>query len=99
MFCLGELPASEDNPLKLNCGLIGLMFLGLAAVGCQKKAAPPAQAGGGMQAMPVQTAVISLAPVPQSSEYVATIKSRRSATLQPQVDGRLTEINVSSGDR
>ena len=51
-----------------------------------------------MQAMPVQTAVVSLAPVPQSSEYVATIKSRRSATLQPQVDGRLTEINVRSGD-
>jgi RND family efflux transporter MFP subunit len=36
--------------------------------------------------------------VPQSSEYVATIKSRRSATLQPQVDGRLTEIRVHSGD-
>jgi RND family efflux transporter MFP subunit len=84
--------------LKLNCGLIGLMIVGLAAVGCQKKAAPPAQAGGGMQGMPVQTAVVTLAPVPQSSEYVATIKSRRSATLQPQVDGRLTGIDVKSGD-
>jgi RND family efflux transporter MFP subunit len=41
---------------------------------------------------------VTLAPVPQSSEYVATIKSRRSATLQPQVDGRLTEIRVRSGD-
>jgi len=39
-----------------------------------------------------------MAPVPQSSEYVSTIKSRRSATLQPQVDGRLTEIDVKSGD-
>jgi RND family efflux transporter MFP subunit len=29
---------------------------------------------------------------------VATIKSRRSATLQPQVDGRLTLITVRSGD-
>lgn len=48
--------------------------------------------------MPVQIVAISLAPVPQSSEYVATIKSRRSATLQPQVDGRLTQINVRSGD-
>lgn len=48
--------------------------------------------------MPVQTAVVSLAPVPLSSEYVATVKSRRSATLQPQVDGRLTQINVRSGD-
>jgi RND family efflux transporter MFP subunit len=51
-----------------------------------------------MQGMPVQTATVTLAPVPQSSEYVATIKSRRSATLQPQVDGRLTEIRVRSGD-
>jgi RND family efflux transporter MFP subunit len=51
-----------------------------------------------MQAMPVQTVAVTLAPVAQSSEYVATIKSRRSATLQPQVDGRLTQIKVRSGD-
>ncbi len=74
---------------------IGCLVL-LVLAGCQKKAAPPPAAG--MQAMPVQTVAISLAPVPQSSEYVATIKSRRSATLQPQVDGRLTQINVRSGD-
>jgi RND family efflux transporter MFP subunit len=37
--------------------------------------------------------------VAQSSEYVATIKSRRLATLQPQVDGPLTKIAVKSGDR
>jgi len=48
--------------------------------------------------MPVQTSVVAMAPVPQSSEYVSTIKSRRSATLQPQVDGRLTGISVKSGD-
>jgi RND family efflux transporter MFP subunit len=71
----------------------------MAVSGCQKKAAPPAAAAAGMQAMPVQTVAVSLAPVPQSSEYVATIKSRRSATMQPQVDGRLTEIAVRSGDR
>ncbi len=51
-----------------------------------------------MQGLPVQTAAVTLSPVAQSSEYVATIKSRRSATLQPQVDGRLTEIRVRSGD-
>jgi RND family efflux transporter MFP subunit len=70
--------------------------VGLAATGCQKK--PAAQAGAGMQGLPVQTVAVSLVPVPQTSEYVATIKSRRSATLQPQVDGRLTEIRVRSGD-
>ena len=74
------------------------IVLGLAICGCQKKAAPPTAAAAGMQAMPVQTVAVSLAPVPQSSEYVATIKSRRSATMQPQVDGRLTEIAVKSGD-
>ena len=51
-----------------------------------------------MQGMPVQTVAVTLSPVPQSSEYVATIKSRRSATLQPQVDGRLMEIRVRSGE-
>lgn len=51
-----------------------------------------------MQAMPVQTVSVSIAPVPEGSDYVATIKSRRSATLQPQVDGRLTGIHARSGD-
>ena len=51
-----------------------------------------------MQALPVQTVSVSLAPVPQSSEYVATIKSRRSSTMTPQVSGLLTEILVHSGD-
>jgi RND family efflux transporter MFP subunit len=51
-----------------------------------------------MQGMPVQTVKVTLAPVPQSSEYVATIKSRRSATLMPQVSGLLTKILVRSGD-
>lgn len=79
--------------------LFGILVFGLLAIaGCEKKpAAPPA--GAGMHAMPVQTVAVSLAPVPQSSEYVATIMSRRSATMQPQVSGRLTQISVRSGDR
>ena len=48
--------------------------------------------------MPVQTIAVTLSPVDHSSEYVATIKSRRSATLQPQVSGTLTQIRVHSGD-
>ena len=37
--------------------------------------------------------------MPQTDEYVATMKSRRSATIQPQVDGTLTHILVKSGDQ
>jgi len=48
--------------------------------------------------MPVQVQPVTLSSVPTSDTYVATIKSRRSATLQPQVDGNLTKILVKSGD-
>ncbi len=41
---------------------------------------------------------VSLNPVPNTDTYVSTIKSLRSATLQPQVDGNLTRIMVKSGD-
>ena len=36
--------------------------------------------------------------MPRLDEYVATVKSRRSASIQPQVDGSLTRILVKSGD-
>ncbi len=63
-------------------------------VACQKaESAPPPP-----RALPVQTVQITPEPVPQFDEYVATIKSRRSATLNPQVDGNLIQILVHSGD-
>ncbi|MGH9562595.1 MAG: efflux RND transporter periplasmic adaptor subunit, partial [Terracidiphilus sp.] len=74
----------------------GGLAIALLATGCQKKAA--SAAGPGPQGLPVQTVTVAMAPVAQTSEYVATIKSRRSATLQPQVSGTLTEIRVRSGD-
>ena len=67
---------------------------GLGGYGCQKKPAA-AHRGAGPQGLPVQTVTVAMAPVAQSSEYVATIKSRRSATLLPQVSGQLTEIRGS----
>ena len=82
--------------MKRIVGIGCFVLLGLVATGCDKK--PEVQAAAGMHAMPVQTVAVTLAPVPQSSEYVATIKSRRSATLLPQVSGSLTKILVHSGE-
>jgi RND family efflux transporter MFP subunit len=65
----------------------------LSSVGCAKPAAPP-QTGP----MPVQVMPVALSQVAKSDEFVATIKSRRSATIQPQVDGNITAIKVKSGD-
>jgi RND family efflux transporter MFP subunit len=84
----------RKSALKCLVGICCFVLVGLTATGCQKKPVAPA-----MQAMPVQTMAAALSQVAQSSEYVATIKSRRSATLQPQVSGILTRILVRSGDR
>src|SRR5437588_11001855 len=50
------------------------------------------------QPLPVKVETTNLAPVPRTDEYVATVKSRRSASIQPQVDGTLARILVKSGD-
>src|ERR1700679_757784 len=71
-----------------------LFFLVLLTSGCGKTEAKQPAA----QPMPVKTQTINLSPVPKVDEYVATVKSRRSASIQPQVDGSLTRILVKSGD-
>jgi RND family efflux transporter MFP subunit len=74
--------------------IIPWAFAVLMSSGCSStQAKQPAQ-----QPLPVKTETISLAPVPLQDEYVSTIKSRRSASIQPQVDGSLTRILVKSGD-
>lgn len=65
-----------------------------SAAGCGRKpvthAAPPPVA--------VKTQVLQLVPIPDSSEYLATLKSRRSAAINPQVAGRVVKIYVKSGE-
>jgi RND family efflux transporter MFP subunit len=79
--------------IGLACSALVLFAL-LAMSGCSStEAKQPAQ-----QALPVKTQTISLEPVARADEYVATVKSRRSASIQPQVDGILTRILVKSGD-
>ncbi|MFZ0631199.1 MAG: efflux RND transporter periplasmic adaptor subunit [Acidobacteriaceae bacterium] len=86
--------------MKTDPVIISALSLLLAAgiAGCGK-AEPQQRAGAGMQALPVQTMTVAEQPVPQSDQYVATIKSRRSATINPQVSGNLTQILVHSGDQ
>ncbi|HTX42745.1 MAG TPA: efflux RND transporter periplasmic adaptor subunit [Acidobacteriaceae bacterium] len=72
-------------------------LLAAAGTGCNN--ARPQQAAAGPQALPVQTMTAEAVPVPQSDEYVATIKSRNSATINPQVDGNITQILVHSGEQ
>src|SRR5258707_6906057 len=71
-----------------------MAFAVVASSGCSsKEAKPPA-----LQPLPVNTQTVTLTAVPRLDECVATVKSRRSASIQPQVDGSLTRILVKSGD-
>jgi len=84
-------------PLIVNPRRVLPLVLCAAAclvAGCKPAPPPPPPP----QAMPVQVAPVTLAPVPNSDTYVATIKSRRSSTMQPQVDGNIVKIFVKSGD-
>ncbi|MFY9561586.1 MAG: efflux RND transporter periplasmic adaptor subunit [Terriglobales bacterium] len=56
-----------------------------------------AQASG-PQAMPVQVKTAQPAKVDDTTEYVATLKSRDTAVIMPQVEGIITQIFVHSGD-
>jgi RND family efflux transporter MFP subunit len=52
-----------------------------------------------MPAMGVEIVTMEAKPVEQMTEFVGTVKSRRSMTIQPQVEGFITRIHVRSGDR
>jgi RND family efflux transporter MFP subunit len=68
-----------------------------STVACSKNAPKNPQAGG-PAAMPVKVMEAKSVPVNDTSEYVATLKSRDSAVIMPQVEGHITQIFVHSGD-
>lgn len=80
-----------------------LFTLALAAAGCGGDAAQaPPGAQGGPGAFPpteVKTVTLEAKPIPDASEYVATIRSLRSTTIQPQAEGLVRQIFVRAGDK
>jgi RND family efflux transporter MFP subunit len=72
-----------------------LAALGAACGGNSVKGASP-QAD---PAIPVKIQVAQSVPISDTTEYVATLKSRDSAVIMPQVEGQITAISVHSGDR
>ena len=92
-----HLSLSNRAPARVR-GRVVLSLLAAAATACggAGKAGPP---GGGAFAMPVEVVTLVEKPVEQTTEFVGTVKSRRSTTVQPQVEGFVTRILVRSGDR
>ncbi len=55
-------------------------------------------ASAGPPATRVRISTLQTSTVSNSSEYIASLESRRSVTLQPQILGRVTRIFVRDGD-
>ncbi|HKD45695.1 MAG TPA: efflux RND transporter periplasmic adaptor subunit [Candidatus Angelobacter sp.] len=73
------------------------LIVALLAAGCGKEAS--AGNPSGPQAFPVKVITAQAQLVPQSTDYLATLKSRNAPALQPQVEGDITRIFVHSGQR
>ena len=87
----------ERNAAPATSLLLALLLaaLGTACSGDSVKGAQPQ----GDPAVPVKILVAQAVPISDTTEYVATLKSRDSAIIMPQVEGQITEIRVHSGDR
>lgn len=74
------------------------ILLVIGTFGCGRKA-DPAAAASGPPPVRVKTVKATPQPVGQYTEYLATLKSRDSAVLRPEVEGQIVAIYVQSGDR
>jgi len=74
-----------------GAALASLLFATACGNSKEAKAAAP-------QAMPVKVQTAKAEKVDDTTEYVATLKSRDSAVVMPQVEGIITQIFVHSGE-
>lgn len=72
--------------------------LALLAAGCGKQTTNAAGPSG-PQGLPVKVITIQAQTVPDETDYLATLRSRNAAVLQPTVEGDIVNIFVHSGER
>src|ERR1700694_3341885 len=80
------------------CRLGAVVALAALTVACEAGSVRGAQSQG-PAAVSVKVLTAQLVPIKDSTEYVATLKSRDSAVIMPQVEGQITDIYVHSGTR
>jgi RND family efflux transporter MFP subunit len=89
---------ANHSPKNVGSGLLIVALAMGVTVACSGHAEQDPQAGG-PPAMPVKVLEAKAVPVADATEYVATLKSRDSAVIMPQVEGQITQIFVHSGDK
>ena len=77
--------------------LLPVLFLAALGVACSGNSVSGATPQAD-PAIPVKIQVAQSVPISDTTEYVATLKSRDSAIIMPQVEGQVTGIYVHSGE-
>ena len=85
----------STRPIRIHSSAL-LIVLALAAA-CNRGGAP-AGAAGPPPPTPVGIVRLQDKPIEIASDFISTVRSLNSNTVQPQVDGRVTRIFVRSGD-
>lgn len=82
----------------LFCATAAVAGLALVSTSCrgnrQAQGAPAAPPPSAVQVLTLQNA-----PIEDSSDFIATIKSLRSSRIQPEVEGTITRIYVQAGQQ
>jgi len=82
-----------------NAATVAAMAACVALSACNNNGAPAQQGAGGPPPAAVKTVDLVARPIEQTSEFIATLRSLQSSTVQPEVEGLVTRILVKSGDR
>jgi RND family efflux transporter MFP subunit len=78
--------------------LLGISFITWFLAGCGSKSTASDPSANATPATRVQVLVVQPQRIAETTEYLAILKSRHSATINPQVEGHITRIFVKSGD-
>jgi RND family efflux transporter MFP subunit len=81
--------------------LLGLLLLG-GGLGVGWVLAPerePVPVTAQQPAMPVKTLALQTSTIAEGAEFIASLRSRRSVSLRPRVQGQITQILVTPGEQ
>lgn len=102
---LQEKPQPNKRPLPPQKWLpwlgASLLILGGSWLLVSRTSNPGAKAPGGFQPppAPVKLATLQTTTLEESTDILGTLEARRKVALKPEVDGRITSLQVRDGDR
>ncbi len=79
--------------------IVAAVAVATTITGCNRTGAARPEGAGGFPPVTVAVLALQAKPVERASEFIASLRSLRSSTIQPEVAGSVTRIFVKSGDR